>query len=620
VSTRGTAGLLSFTIPLLLSLVTLCPTAYWLDSGELIACASSLGIAHPSGYPLYVILGRLFSLIPIGETTERIASLSAFCAAGSCLFLYLGCLSLTGEVFASLAASLSAGFSLSLWDVSNTAEVYSLNVFFTALAVYLLLRVAKGGGPHYVCLLAYSLGLGMTNHLTLGALLPSAILTSISHGGPGVKPRRERFLFLLFLFLLGLSLYLFLPLRASLDPPMDWGDPRSARGLLGHVTFSSQSGYFFTRSAAEVLGMTRGLRDFYLEGFGLPATLLLLAGCVLLLRKDARLFISLLLPVAILTFFVVNFGSGAKMAEEQESFYLPSTVFAGLFIAVPLGLFVEFTRKRWPRRLAVPLAGILLTALPLHLALCNFRQVDKREDRSAVGFARAIYETMEKPALLLTDHTSLAFLFTYAQVVEGTWNDVVVLYIPLLKEEWYIRKVAENGTDLVLDDALGQKNLASLVRDNEGRFSIYVYQAHPRKVIPLEYLTPSGPVMRAGLSPAAIDTRTIESHRSLLAPLEADQASLRSRHYRANLIVVDLTASAIFADAGFPEEAFEEAGKALLLDPQSSGPYLMQAEIRERQGRREEARVLYREALSRDPENRAALERLAALSEEAGGK
>jgi tetratricopeptide (TPR) repeat protein len=172
--------------------------------------------------------------------------------------------------------------------------------------------------------------------------------------------------------------------------------------------------------------------------------------------------------------------------------------------------------------------------------------------------------------------------------------------------------------DLVLAMGEGGSNLASLVGENDARFTIYAHQAHPKKSIPSDYLLPAGPVMRVGLAPPVIDRKAIESHRRILAPLEADSAALANSHYRANLGVIDLTSAAMFARAGFPEDAVLEARKARSLDPQSPAPYLMLAEVRERQGIAEEASTLYRAALEREPGNDAAMVRLGALTEKAG--
>ena len=69
-------GLLAF----LLYLITACPTVYFGDSGELIAAAESLGVAHPPGYPLYTLLGRLFAMLPLGGLDFRMNLLSVVCS------------------------------------------------------------------------------------------------------------------------------------------------------------------------------------------------------------------------------------------------------------------------------------------------------------------------------------------------------------------------------------------------------------------------------------------------------------------------------------------------------------------------------------------------------------
>ena len=60
---------------------TLAPTVSFFDSGELISAAYTLGVAHPPGYPLYVLLGWLFSKLPIGNIAYRINRMSAFFAS-----------------------------------------------------------------------------------------------------------------------------------------------------------------------------------------------------------------------------------------------------------------------------------------------------------------------------------------------------------------------------------------------------------------------------------------------------------------------------------------------------------------------------------------------------------
>ena len=69
-----------------------CPTIFVGDSGELVAAVDILGIPHPSGYPLYVMLGKLWTLLlPVGSVAYRMSLFSAACAAAACAVLYHLC-------------------------------------------------------------------------------------------------------------------------------------------------------------------------------------------------------------------------------------------------------------------------------------------------------------------------------------------------------------------------------------------------------------------------------------------------------------------------------------------------------------------------------------------------
>src|SRR4249920_3151898 len=69
-------------------LMTLAPTVWFIDSGELASVATTLGIAHPTGYPLFTIIGHLFSMLPIGTSEIYRLNLmsSFFCALGIFMF------------------------------------------------------------------------------------------------------------------------------------------------------------------------------------------------------------------------------------------------------------------------------------------------------------------------------------------------------------------------------------------------------------------------------------------------------------------------------------------------------------------------------------------------------
>ncbi len=87
-----------------------CPTIYVGDSGELVAAVHTLGIPHPSGYPLYVLLGKLWTLaVPVGSVAYRMSLFSAACAALTVGFVHSVCRRLGLHPVAALTSAMLLG-------------------------------------------------------------------------------------------------------------------------------------------------------------------------------------------------------------------------------------------------------------------------------------------------------------------------------------------------------------------------------------------------------------------------------------------------------------------------------------------------------------------------------
>jgi len=169
---------------------TLAPTVSFWDCGEFIACAYILGVPHPPGAPLYLLLGRLFTLLPLGgEIAWRVNLISALASAASVLLTYLIILRLIRacprkvsaglEVAAALIGSLALAFSDSFWFNAVEAEVYALSTFLTALVIWLALRWADAPTTLpalrqlvlAVYLIALAVGVHLLNVLTIPVVL-----------------------------------------------------------------------------------------------------------------------------------------------------------------------------------------------------------------------------------------------------------------------------------------------------------------------------------------------------------------------------------------------------------------------------------------------------------------
>jgi uncharacterized membrane protein len=105
------------------------------DSGELATAVATLGIPHPSGYPLYVLLGKLWTVaVPVGTVAFRLSLFSAATAALACAFMYLLARRLGVSVTSALLAATLLAASESYWSQANIQRVYALNAAFVVLA------------------------------------------------------------------------------------------------------------------------------------------------------------------------------------------------------------------------------------------------------------------------------------------------------------------------------------------------------------------------------------------------------------------------------------------------------------------------------------------------------
>lgn len=179
--------------------VSLAPTVTFWDAGEFIAAARTLGIPHPPGTPLFVMIGHVWgTLIPFGEFAQRTNLLSATlsaCGAG-CFFLIIHdllsryaadlegqarSLVATGGAFATVVI---AGFTFTSWQNSNETEVYAAATFTIAAMCWIALRWRALRGttraPHLLLLILYLGGISIGNHL-LALLAGPAVVGFLVH-------------------------------------------------------------------------------------------------------------------------------------------------------------------------------------------------------------------------------------------------------------------------------------------------------------------------------------------------------------------------------------------------------------------------------------------------------
>ena len=184
-----------FLLTLGMYIKTMAPAVSFWDCGEFIATSYILGVPHPPGSPLYVLLGRIFSLVPIGDIAARVTFMSALSSALAVWFVYLSTLALgrralggqplrpfgdsrdIAPIAGSVVAALLLAFSYTQWFNATEAEVYGYSIFFTCFGLWLILYwEGSGHGMHndrWLLFIAYLFGLGGGLHLLCLLTIPT---------------------------------------------------------------------------------------------------------------------------------------------------------------------------------------------------------------------------------------------------------------------------------------------------------------------------------------------------------------------------------------------------------------------------------------------------------------
>ncbi|MGQ9626093.1 MAG: glycosyltransferase family 117 protein, partial [Anaerolineae bacterium] len=234
-----------------LYLRTMAPTVWFGNSAAQQYGSYILAVLYPTGYPLFTLLGKLFTFLPIGDIAYRVNLLSAASSAACVGLLYLFIRHITEKKLPALLPTLAFALSETFWSSAVVSNVYALNIFFVALTSYLVLRWSEeiafpSGAWHFrsarrLVLFAFTYGLSLTHHRMMVLLGPAFILffllnalrwreanphplPGIRHtaygifvehlkGNPFLKPQRLSLLALA--FLLPLLIYLYIPLRAQ---------------------------------------------------------------------------------------------------------------------------------------------------------------------------------------------------------------------------------------------------------------------------------------------------------------------------------------------------------------------------------------------------------------------
>ncbi len=470
--------LLTAALTLIIYLLTLAPDVIQIDAGELAAVQATAGIAHPTGYPSFTVIGYLFSKLPIFSTViYRLNFLALlFCLIGVLISLRMymqlahgftmqGIRSASSRektkkkqkqahsnapaaappesfssltvIIASVVATLFLAFSKTFWFQSTSVEVYSLHILYLSILLFLLVKarmVFESGGKNdkYWYVFAIALAFAFSNHLTTLLILPGTAYLFFTER----KFSKKSFLFLtkmigIFLPVL-LAWYAYLPLRSSASPVLNWGNPQDWEYLMRHISGKQYQVWIFSSfdsAGKQFTYFINNLSAEYTIGF-IPVV----AGLYVTYRYNKNRFFFFLINIVATVLYAINYD-----ISDIDSYFLLAYISMGAFGVFGAGYLIHLAGKK---NLHTGLAATgLALAIILHIGI-TFLKNDQSNTLVFRNYTRAVLETAEKEAIILSYQWDYFISASYYyQFVEGVRKDVAIVDKELLRRSWYYNQL-----------------------------------------------------------------------------------------------------------------------------------------------------------------------------------
>ncbi|MFH1007385.1 MAG: DUF2723 domain-containing protein [Candidatus Latescibacterota bacterium] len=498
---RIVAGLV-FVIAFGVYLKTMAPTTSFWDCGEYIATSYTLGVPHPPGSPLYILMGRLFTFLPFWEeVARRVNLISVLSSALTVLLTYLVTVRLIklwkGKLETSsdrlttcvggAVGALSLAFSDTFWFNAVEAEVYAPSMLLTALGIWLALlwmeRHRLPEGNRLLLFVVYLFGLGGGVHLLCWLTIPTILMLMV-FTDPNPLRNVRLWVAVPVLFLLGYSTYYLLMVRAGLNPTINENDPatwESFKYFLQRKQYGEESTllsmldrkadfwgyqiwnmyikYFLQQFSITWLSWTATFRaatgntPMWVQ---VPIISLALGfgGMILQGRRDPKRFWAFLA-----LFVIMGFGLAVYLNMPDPQPRERDYVFVGAFWAFALWIGIGATgvldalRERTQKLAKHPKTGspswpilagsIVLLAMPAHLLIANYHTHDRTDNFIGHDYGYNMLMSCDPNAILFTNGDNDTFPLWFLQEVKGIRKDVRVVNLSLLNTKWYIKQLRD---------------------------------------------------------------------------------------------------------------------------------------------------------------------------------
>jgi hypothetical protein len=399
------------------------------DDGSFIMAVHYWSVAHPPGYPLFVLLAKPFTWLPLGSVALRVHLASSVFGAGACAVLWWTVFALLRRRACAYGAALTFAFSPAFWSQSIIAEVYTLNVLLFLGLLALCLATVRAPTTPRIAALGLLYVASLSNHWPFVVLATPCLALAL---WPARGQIVRRIPAAAAAGLLGLVPYAWMMIRSQSDPVVSFYGPiESLRELASYI---ARRGYWGTdpslgSSWVRAIPISGFVAREILTQFTPAGALLAGVGAVAQWRRwGATLSLGLLVG-----FLGASFGLAALLRPDAELLtralfrvypLLPYAIMA-IWLALGLERVSQAIAARAPLR-AGPAAAVLASALVAGALVLGFPDNDRRSYTYARDYAEAVLKSLPTGAPLFTTGDPDTLAIGYLHLVEGVRPDVAL--------------------------------------------------------------------------------------------------------------------------------------------------------------------------------------------------
>ena len=418
VNAADIAAFTAFAVSAVVYVRTLLPGVSFGDWAEAEMIPSRLGILHPTGYPLYALLGKLFSMIPVESVAYRANLLSAMAAAGAVGVAVLIAVRLGVRPIIAAGAGLALAFTGTLWEEATFSEMNGLHLLLVAMLLHRALVWRAERRDRDLLLGALIGGLCVSNHGLAITVVPIVVLFVLFDARREIVSNPWIPVEAAAAFVLGLTPYLSMLVRALAGPAEVYGTFLTWDGFFAHVSgaqFRGDMHFTSIESFRAAWAAMPQVVDHLIAASNVVFVVAGVIGVAILLWRDHWFGLLLVVLGVVNVYFYANYLG-------DLSHYLLTT---WLILAIGLACVAEKVVEvlvEWggPRVSAVRYA---LLILPVVLLAMNWAVHDQSANRDGERFTTEVFAALPQDAVLLTYWDALTPM-SYRHCIEGVRPDV----------------------------------------------------------------------------------------------------------------------------------------------------------------------------------------------------